>query len=64
MDIDTVLKLAGLAFSAGAVISVTVYRLRRVERILKKAHLRIDRLTGEDWITTGVWKRLDKDSEA
>lgn len=53
-----VLELLGIAFSVGGVCAVTLYRLRRVERIAKKAHLRLDRLTGEDWITTGAWKSL------
>lgn len=64
MDPAFVLQLLGVAFIAGSLIGVMELRVRRAERIAKKAHLRIDQLTGDNWVSTGRYKQLEGDRNA
>lgn len=52
------LVVLGAAFSLGCWCTALQFRVRRSERIGKKAHARLDRITGSDWVRTGQWKSL------
>jgi hypothetical protein len=63
MDRDLLELLAG-AFVVGGACTLTLYRVHRLERLVRKAHFRIDRVTGSDWVRTGQWKsRADLEEE-
>jgi len=56
MELSTILELLAGAFAVGGACAVTLYRVRNLERLVKKAHLRIDKVTGSNWVHTGQWK--------
>jgi len=45
------------AFSVGGVCALTLYRLKTVERIARKAHQRLDALDDRRWVSTDVIDR-------
>jgi hypothetical protein len=60
MELSTALQVLATVFAIGGTCALTLYRLRNVERIARKAHKRIDELQGgRKWIDTGVIQRHD-----
>lgn len=55
LDVLPILGAAfGVVFGAGGACALLVYRVRRLEVSLKKAHRRIDAIDGGRWIETDV----------
>lgn len=62
------LVVISAAFGFGCWCTALQFRLRRAardakdaQRIAKKAHVRLDRYTGTDWVTSGAYRALTEE---
>lgn len=63
MTIELTPELVGLlstVFALGSWCTSLQIRVQRAERIAKKAHIRVDKLTGSDWVTTGQYRQIEE----
>jgi hypothetical protein len=54
MTLSTLLELLAGAFTIGGLCTLTLYKVKNLERLVKKAHQRLDLLDDRRWVKTDV----------